>query len=124
MKILVDRLTATPTPFHFEVGSGWWRQHVPRQPDLPSELTVPFRIDVRAHRVGEDVCLEGVVEGELELECGRCLAQARAEITHGVLRTQRATKSCTGISSSNSGCCFHWKHSSSMRRICVRLRIW
>lgn len=80
MQILVDRLTATPTPFHFEADSGWWRQHVPRQPGLPSELPVPFQIDGRAHVVAEDVCLEAVVEGELDLECGRCLARYRQRL--------------------------------------------
>lgn len=75
MKILVDRLTATPTPLRFEAGTGWWQQHMPPGRDLPRELEQPFAIEVRAHTMGEDVYLEGVIEGSLTLECSRCLAR-------------------------------------------------
>jgi uncharacterized protein len=75
MQILVDRLTATPTPLHFEAGSGWWRQHMPPRSDLPRDLPIPFQVTGAVHRMGEDVYLEGCVEGGLELECSRCLAR-------------------------------------------------
>jgi len=75
MKILVDRLTATPTPLRFEAGSGWWQQHMPAGRDLPRELLQPFVIEGEVYLMGEDVYLEGVVEGSLELECSRCLAR-------------------------------------------------
>lgn len=77
MKILVDRLTATPAPFHFEAGDGWWRQHMPRQQGLPAQPSEPFRIDGTAHVGGDDVYLEGTLEGSLELECSRCVARYR-----------------------------------------------
>lgn len=77
MKILVDRLTATPTPLQFEAGSGWWQQHMPVQQDLPRELTAPFAVRLEAHRMGEDLYLSGELCGELELECSRCLARYR-----------------------------------------------
>jgi uncharacterized protein len=75
MKILVDRLTATPTPLRFEAGSGWWRQHMPPGRALPGELLEPFAIAGEVHLMGEDVYVEGVVAGALELECSRCLAR-------------------------------------------------
>jgi len=75
MKILVDRLSATPTALRFEAGPGWWQQHLPAGGALPRELSSPFEISVSAHRMGEDLYLEGRIEGVLELECSRCLAR-------------------------------------------------
>lgn len=77
MKIHVDRLTATPAPFHFEAGTGWWRQHMPRHHGLPSEPEAPFQVDGQAHCLGEDLYLDGAVEGALCLECSRCLKRYR-----------------------------------------------
>ena len=77
MQIQVDRLSATPTAFRFEAGAGWWQQHMPRQRGLPREPLVPFEICGEAHLMGEDVHLEGRIEGALELECSRCLARYR-----------------------------------------------
>jgi uncharacterized protein len=77
MKILVERLTATPTEFSWEGSSAWWRAAMPEQPGLPSELPEPFAVRCAAHRMGEDIYLEGVAEGVLELECSRCLERYR-----------------------------------------------
>lgn len=77
MKIQVDRLTATPEPFRFEAGEGWWRQHMPAQPGLPAVPSVPFAVEGRVHLTGEDVIVEGEVQGALDLECSRCLARYR-----------------------------------------------
>jgi uncharacterized protein len=80
MKIPVDRLTSTPTPFVFEGDSPWWQSAIPPRRDLPREFAEPFRFAIRAHRMGEDIFIEGSVEGSLELECGRCLARYRHAI--------------------------------------------
>jgi uncharacterized protein len=77
MKLLVDRLTSTPAPFRFEADSGWWAAHMPREAGLPQELASPFRFELDAHRMGDDLYLEGRAEGALELECSRCLARYR-----------------------------------------------
>ena len=77
MKILVERLTATPTEFSWEGSSAWWRAAMPEQPGLPSELREPFALRCAAHRMGEDIYLEGVAEGVLDLECSRCLERYR-----------------------------------------------
>ena len=53
MKILVERLTADPEELQFEGDSAWWRSFVPPDHALPSELPEPFRIALRAHRMGE-----------------------------------------------------------------------
>jgi len=77
MKILVERLTTTPTEFGWEGDSAWWRAAIPDQPGLPREVLEPFALLVSAHRMREDVYLEGTAEGVLELECSRCLARYR-----------------------------------------------
>lgn len=77
MKILVDRLTVTPSEFGFEGDAAWWRAVMPEQAKLPRELLEPIEFRLEAHRMGEDVYLEGSAEGALELECSRCLARYR-----------------------------------------------
>jgi DUF177 domain-containing protein len=77
MKIRVDRLTAAPTSFAWEVGTAWWASHMPAQPGLPRELAQPLCVRATAYQAGEDVYVEGSVEGALELECSRCLARYR-----------------------------------------------
>jgi len=77
MRILVDRLTVTPTELSFEGDAAWWRSVVPEQADLPGALPATIEFRVEAHRMGEDVYLEGRAEAELELECSRCLARYR-----------------------------------------------
>ena len=78
MKILVDRLSETPSPYDFRVEAGWWEQRFPagNQGAQPA-LGKPFEIHVDAHVMGEDIFLAGKIEGALELECGRCLARYR-----------------------------------------------
>ena len=80
MKIHVDRLTATPTAFDFEAGEGWWSGVLAEREGLPATLVEPFRVHLEAHCMGEDLYVEGVVEGALELECSRCLARYRHQL--------------------------------------------
>ena len=77
MKILADRLTVTPTEFRFAGNATWWRAVIPDQAELPRELLEPIEFRLEAHRMGEDVYLEGSSEGAFELECSRCLARYR-----------------------------------------------
>lgn len=77
MKILLDRLSATPAPFRFEASAAWWQQRMPHQTGLPREPLAPFEVEGVAHLAGEDLHLEGCIEGALELECSRCLARYR-----------------------------------------------
>ena len=77
MKIHVDRLTESPESYDFEVGDSWWRGHVAAGPGIPESLAEPVRVAVRAHKLGEDVLLEGSLTSAFELECSRCLARYR-----------------------------------------------
>jgi uncharacterized protein len=77
MNIPVDRLTTTPTPFQSDFGSSWWASHMQPEHGLPRELAEPFHVELTAYVMGEDVAIEGTLEGALELECARCLARYR-----------------------------------------------
>ena len=81
MKMLADRLTATPTRFRCEGDAAWWRALMPEAPGWPCELLEPLVLCFEARRMGADVILEGTAEGELELECSRCLARYRHALT-------------------------------------------
>ena len=73
MKLLVDRIKDSPAEYRFEASEAWCadaRSVVP-------ELAEPPVVELRAHRMGSDLYLEGVVTGSLELECSRCLARYR-----------------------------------------------
>jgi uncharacterized protein len=77
MKLLVERLSPTPTDFEFVGASEWWSAQLPPAPGADRALVEPLRFVVRAHAMGEDLYIEGTAEGALELECSRCLARYR-----------------------------------------------
>lgn len=77
MKLLVDRLKDSPTDHHFDETEAWRSEAEEIVPELRGRLAEPIRVDLRAHRMGQDVYLEGTVSGALELECSRCLARYR-----------------------------------------------
>lgn len=75
MKLSVDRLIDTPTAYAFEVPPGWWAGVAPS--GAGERLASPLRLELRAHRMGEDLHLEGQAIGAFELGCSRCLARYR-----------------------------------------------
>lgn len=77
MKILVDRLTTSPSLFHWEVGPEWWAAEIPTPRGPLPTVDEPFVVDCRAHRMAENLYLEGDVAGAVGLECSRCLARYR-----------------------------------------------
>ncbi len=81
MKLSVDRLTESPAPFAFEVSEAWWRAQLSDSSGLPGAPADPLQIRIQAHRMGEDLYLEGSLAGELELECSRCLARYRHRLS-------------------------------------------
>ena len=81
MKVLVDRLSATPTVLHFAVSPRWVAQRFGDDPQHRLEgLREDVDFEVRAHRMGPDVYLEGEAVGVLDLACGRCLTRYRGPI--------------------------------------------
>lgn len=80
MKLIVDSLTETPTPFHFVATPAWFRARYPAE-EHPSEgLSEPLEIDGRAYRAVADLLVEGRVHGQVEVACSRCLCRYRAPI--------------------------------------------
>jgi uncharacterized protein len=75
MKIPVERLTEVETSFEGQGDAAWWASALASSAGLPGELAQPLRFFCRAQRIGDEVLLEGGVEGVAELECARCLAR-------------------------------------------------
>jgi len=66
VRILVDRLDATPKPLCFAAS--------------PQGCDEPLEVRLKAHCIALEVFLEGQVSGSLLLVCGRCLTRYRAPI--------------------------------------------
>ena len=81
MKIPVDRLKESPASFSFEGDAAWWNSAFATAPGLAGELAEPVQLFCRAQRIGDDLRLEGGVDGVVELECGRCLARYRHRLS-------------------------------------------
>ncbi len=77
MKIFVDRLTQTPVDDAFEASASWWCERAAEAREGGYEIVGPFRFQVSSYKVGSDVILEGSLAGEIEAQCGRCLARYR-----------------------------------------------
>lgn len=75
MQILIDRLKQTPTELAFGPDDPGWAEAVESVPELRGPEAELPSVQLRAHRMGQDVYLEGVVTGALALECGRCLVR-------------------------------------------------
>ena len=82
MKILVDRLTATPVAMSFSVSPQWLAQQfgAPERAAPLEGLAEDVGFEVRAQTLGADVLLEGEIGGSLDLACSRCLTRYRAPI--------------------------------------------
>lgn len=80
MKLHVDRLKDSPTESLFEESGAWRTQAEELAPELRELRAAPFHAVVRAHRMGQDVYIEGELTGALEPECGRCLVRYRAPL--------------------------------------------
>ena len=82
MKIPTDRVTETPTPFAFEPDSGWMSTMLGDQ--WPTgDLAGPLWFSCQAYLIGDDLFIEGLAQGEIDLECGRCLERYRQVLSEG-----------------------------------------
>jgi uncharacterized protein len=80
VQLLTDRLTESPTEIGFDVTPAWWKERCGADEELVGGVRSALMTRVRAYRAGEDLVLEGEVEGALELACGRCLTRYRHPI--------------------------------------------
>ncbi len=77
MKLLVDRLTNSPTASAFDGDLAWWSQAGLARDELEQALLEPVRFELEAYRMGENLYIEGTARTTLELGCSRCLARYR-----------------------------------------------
>ena len=77
MKLWTDRLTGTPSALTFEGSPAWWREWVSAANEGPYDVARGFDFELSAHLLREDLYLAGEMVGELEIECGRCVARYR-----------------------------------------------
>ena len=80
MKLNLDRLTDTPSPHSFTLGPAWWAEVQGGARGANEGLAGDFTAELRAHRMGHDVFVDGELRGELDLECSRCLARYRQPV--------------------------------------------
>lgn len=83
MKILVDRVSETPTPHEFHVSPGWWQELVEQGSPDRDALSEPLSLTVSAHRMGQDLFLAGALDGATEATCSRCLERYRQPLHEG-----------------------------------------
>lgn len=81
MKLLVDRLKDSPTELRFQEDRRWREALEESIPELAAALAEPIEAELRAHRMGQDLYLEGRLRSAFALECGRCLARYRAPLS-------------------------------------------
>ena len=77
MKLRIDSIKDSPHSFPFEGDAEWRRAAGEAIPELVAEGGEVPRATLRAYRVGQDLLLEGRLDGALGLECSRCLARYR-----------------------------------------------
>lgn len=77
MRLLVDRLTATPERSRFEASESWLRGCLGALPEPGARVLEPPVFELEARCVGEDILIEGRLDCVLEFECGRCLKRYR-----------------------------------------------
>jgi uncharacterized protein len=76
MKLLVDRLSGTPSVHRFQADPSWWNARTPAS-SREGEIVDGLEFELRAHRMGEDLYLEGSVQSALDAQCSRCVARYR-----------------------------------------------
>jgi uncharacterized protein len=75
MKLLVDRITEEPSEHAFDPEPAWWEVASTDIRELAGADRDSFGLSFRAHRMAENLYLEGEVHGRVELECARCLTR-------------------------------------------------
>jgi uncharacterized protein len=83
MKLHLDRLSESPTAHRFAATAAWWREVAGERAPRGEGLAGDLQVDLRAHRMGADVYVDGEVTGALDLECGRCLSRYRHPVREG-----------------------------------------
>jgi len=71
--VVVSQVTEQPTAFELRADQDWWEGNRQILPDASAELKRPIGLSLQGYRLGQRLLFRGVVAGQLELFCGRCL---------------------------------------------------
>lgn len=82
MKLFVDRLSSAPVKYRFTGSEAWWLERAGEFGEV-ARPTGPFRFELTANTLAANLYLEGLVEGEFEVECSRCVARYRHALCEG-----------------------------------------
>jgi len=77
MKLLLEGLGRSPERFAYRVARDWWDARFADLEGSGIGLVGEPMIEARVHAVGENVHIEGDLEGSLEAECARCTKRYR-----------------------------------------------
>jgi uncharacterized protein len=80
VKLLVDRIVETPAEHAFEVSPMWFSEHMSDAAAPGAKPDGVGQVGLTAFRSGAELSLQGHVEGEVGLACGRCLGRYRQPI--------------------------------------------
>ena len=83
MKISLERLSESPQRFSFEGSPEWWSGRVGPDADSAPRVEEPLDFALDARWMGESVLLEGVLRGQVGVECSRCLVRYRQALSDG-----------------------------------------
>ena len=79
LELNLDRLGATPDAYEYERSAAWWEERSAEvsQPSFSYAVVEPFRFDLEAHKMGQDVYLAGALRSAIDVECSRCVSRYR-----------------------------------------------
>lgn len=95
MKLAIDRLTGKPSEHRYDATAAWWAEWTGAAEGYAYTVVALPSFVVAASAAGDDVTLHGTVQGEIEVECSRCLKRyghALSDTFHLVLEPIRDRK--------------------------------
>jgi len=77
MKLLVERLSTTPTALAFDADASWWEAVGSGRDAAEPQLHGEAHFTLSAQKLAEEIYIEGEARAEFECTCSRCLVRYR-----------------------------------------------
>ncbi len=77
MKVAIDQLSGEPCDLRHGISKSRWEEYCSETAQMQGEVARDFEFLFSARLVGDDVLVEGRLEGAIEVECSRCAASYR-----------------------------------------------
>jgi len=77
MKLPIERITTDRVDYRYSASREWWVDWDRAADAATTSLVEDLSLVVAATRSGDEVTLEGSIEGQIEVECSRCLRRYR-----------------------------------------------